>query len=320
MLLWTAPEHVERLRTVLRRQWLADHPDEPGAGEHRFKAVAMERGGAAGYIAKYIAKNIDDAAMPVEGVLDPEAQQEMFAGNAAKRVEAWAAAHGIRQFQAIGQPPVTVWRELRRIEAERAAGGSPAIRKAHEAATRGLARRADWCAYMQAQGGAMTGRDYRVRMLTEETEVLGRYGVTLEDKPLGVIDSTRPDEWILSSRREWRPRGTWDKPASERTTFVPALGVWMGAPRVNGPHDGGAVVAPGAMRTRAVHPWTRVNNCTDGPDLMTVGLVGLTLRKPEPGGSKPLGEPPWTSSLPSNPPLTMPPRSSSTRFTPSARA
>ncbi len=323
MLLWTAPEHVEKLRTALRRQWLADHGDEPGADKHRFKAVTMERGGAAGYIAKYIAKNIDDAAMPVEGQSDDEAGRDLFGGNAAKRVEAWAAVHRIRQFQAIGQPPVTVWRELRRIEAERAAGGTPAVKKAHEAATRGLSRRADWCAYMQAQGGAMTGRDYRVRMLTEETEVVGRYGVTIEDKPLGVIDSAKPDEWILSSRREWRARGAWDRPAAERTTFVPALGVWMGAPRVNGSTTLGGADCTGATRSRAVHPWTRVNNCTDGggvAELMRSGLVGLTLRKPEPGGSKTTEEPPWNSSPPSNPPFTPPSRPSNTRFTPSARA
>lgn len=324
MLLWTAPEHVEKLRTVLRAQWLKDHPDEPGAREHRFKAVAMERGGAAGYIAKYIAKNIDDAAMPIEGQADDEAGRDLFGGNAAKRVEAWAAANGIRQFQPIGQPPVTVWRELRRVEADRAAGASPAVKKAHEAATRGLSRRADWCAYMQAQGGAMTGRDYRVRMLTEDTSTIGRYGEVVRPLPLGVIDSAKPDEWILSSRREWRPRGTWDKPAAERTTFVPALGVWMGAPRLNSsPHLARPNGPSGAVGTRAVQPWTRVNNCTDGggvAELMRSGLVGLTLRNLEPGGSNTTEEPPWTSSRPSNPPLTPPSRPSSIPFIRSATA
>jgi hypothetical protein len=317
MLLWTSPEHVDKLRTVIRAQWLKDHPDEPGAKEHRFKAVTMERGGAAGYIAKYIAKNIDDAAMPIEGVVDPEAQGDMFAGNAAKRVEAWAAANGIRQFQPLGQPPVTVWRELRRIEADRIGGATPAVRKAHEAATRGLARRADWCAYMGAQGGAMTGRDYRVRMLTEPTETVGRYGTTTQDKPLGVIDAAAPDTWILSSRREWRPKGAWSEPAEVRT--APALGVraWGLSARVNSrlPAD--------ATAKRAVHPWTRVNNCTDGggvAELMRSGLVGLTLRNLEPGGSQTTEEPPWTSSRPSNPPLTPPSRPSSTPFTRSASA
>lgn len=333
MLLWTAPENVDRLRAVLRAQWLKDCPDEPGAREHRFKAVAMEKGGAAGYIAKYIAKNIDDAAMPIDGVADPEAGKDLFGGNAAKRVEAWAAASGIRQFQAIGQPPVTVWRELRRVEAERVGGGSPAVKKAHEAATRGLARRADWCAYMQAQGGAMTGRDYRVRMLTESREVAGRYGMGERDVPLGVIDATRPDDWILSSRREWRPRGTWDRPAAvvaaapllisdiakriheEQTQGVDAsrpLGIWLGAQRT--------ASAP------AARPWTRVNNCTDEGGvaaLLSAGLVGINLRalqKTEPGGSHQPGEPPWKSSTPSSPSLTPPSRPSSTPSSPSARA
>lgn len=323
MLLWTAPEHVDDLRRVLRAQWLKDHPDEPGAREHRFRAVAMERGGAAGYIAKYIAKNIDDAAMPIDGVQDPEAGKDLFGGNAAKRVEAWAAQHRIRQFQAIGQPPVTVWRELRRVEAERIGGATPAVKDAHEAATRGLARRADWCAYMRAQGGAMTGRDYRVRMLTEDASTIGRYGEVVRPLPLGVIDAARPDDWILSNRRTWRPRGTWDKPAAERTTFVPALGVWMGAPRVNGSTSPrGGDFGP-ATRGRAVHPWTRVNNCTEGPDVTTLGLVGINLRslmKTEPGGSQLVGEPPWKSSTTSKPPPAPSSAPSSIHFTRSARA
>lgn len=348
MLLWTAPEHLDRLRGVLRAQWLAEEIEaalleqraaalaggsmfkrldleaiEPGCEEHRFKAVTMEKGGAAGYIAKYIAKNIDDEDCQVEGALDEfaEGSRDLFGGSAAKRVEAWAAAYGIRQFQAIGQPPVTVWRELRRVDAGRAAGGSPAVQQAHEAATRGLARRADWCAYMRAQGGAMTGRDYRVRMLTESREVAGRYGMDERDVPLGVIDATRPEDWILSSRREWKPREKWITTPEERATWAPALGVWMGAPRVSG-SAGGA----GARAARAVHPWTRVNNCTDEGGvaaLLNAGLVGINLRairETEPGGSQLPGEPPWKSSRASNPPLTPPSRPSSIRSTPSARA
>jgi len=350
MLLWTSPEHIDRLRGVLRAQWLAEEIEaaliekrraalaggvlferldmnaiEPGCEEHRFKAVTMEKGGASGYIAKYIAKNIDDADCQVEGALDEfaEGSRDLFGGNAAKRVEAWAAAYNIRQFQAIGQPPVTVWRELRRVDAARAAGGTPAVQQAHEAATRGLSRRADWCAYMRAQGGAMTGRNYLVRVLTEETEGEGRYGPVVQDRPLGVIDARRPDDWILSSRREWKPREKWLTTPEERATWSPALGVWMGAPRVSSSTtQRGGDFGP-ATRGRAVHPWTRVNNCTDEPDVSTLGLVGINLRSlraTEPGGSQPEEEPPWKSSTPSKPPQALPSRPSSIPFTRSASA
>jgi hypothetical protein len=310
MLLWTAREFLPDLRRVMRSQWLKDHPEEWGASEHRFKSETMRAGGAAGYIAKYIAKNIDDP----EAVHDGDGQDDewatgeqgrLFGGAAAKRVEAWASTHFIRQFQAIGQPPVTVWRELRRIDAERAAGGSKAVQLAHTAATRDIFRKADWRAYLEAQGGAMQGRRYAVRLLTEETETEGRYGMALADRPMGVVDRQAPDAWILSNRREWKPRGTW----APRVPAGPALGVFLGGARV-------------ASRALA-RPWTRVNNCTDDggvAELMRSGLVGLTLRKNEPGGSNTTEEPPWKSSPPSNPPLTLPSRPSSTRFTPSARA
>ncbi len=304
MLLWTAPEHLDALRRVLRAQWLKDHPDEWGAGEHRLKAVAMEKGGAAGYIAKYIAKNIDDPTLvaDADGQVDEwaDGQGELFGGAAARRVEAWASAHRIRQFQAIGQPPVTVWRELRRVEADRAAGGSPAVQLAHKAATRDLLRKADWRLYMEAQGGPMVGRRYAVRMLTEDREIEGRYGVVMAPAPIGVVDRLQPDAWILSSRREWKPRGQWLDSAENRiaSAKAPALGVDLRGYR-------------GSESATKARPWTRVNNCTqDGgvAALMNAGIVGVMRRdalKIEPGGSQPHEEPPWTRSNPLNPPSSM---------------
>ena len=45
----------------MRRYALAEDGDEPGAAAHRFTAIAIDRsrGTAAGYIPKYISKNID---------------------------------------------------------------------------------------------------------------------------------------------------------------------------------------------------------------------------------------------------------------------
>lgn len=208
MLLWTDPQHADALRTTLRSVWLADHGDEAGADMHRFKAVNMLRGQAAGYVAKYIAKNIDDAgSVGAEGHIDDE-QGELF-GATAKRVEAWAAAWGIRQFQAFGQPPVTVWRELRRVDAQAVEGASDTIKAAHAAVHRDGERRADWRAYMAAQGGPCIGRHYRVRMAEREELHEGRYETAEAWRPVGVLDAMRPDEWVLSQRRQWRAKGTW---------------------------------------------------------------------------------------------------------------
>lgn len=248
MLLWVDAAQLAALRDTMRRYWLADDGDEAGAAEHRFKAVEIDKakGGAIAYVSKYIAKNIDDVgAIEAQGHTDERAgeQGELF-GATARRVEAWAAAWGIRQFQALGQPPVTVWRELRRIDAQAVAGASDAIKAAHAAVNRDGLRRACWRSYMAAQGGAMTGRAYRVRIAADIENREGRYGVAEVTLPRGVEDTLRPGEWVLSSRREWKPRGLWSE--GERQRDNPLRQVVRGsAPQAPCP------------------PRTRVNNCTD---------------------------------------------------------
>lgn len=236
-LLWAAPGQLWRLVRVLRRWWLQDGGDEPGARRHRVKALLMAGGAAAGYVAKYVAKNIDDAgAVGIEGHRDDDApgegQGELFGGTAA-RVEAWASAWGIRQFQAIGQPPVTVWRELRRIKPEAQAGATVRMAGALEAVSRHGQRRADWARYVIAQGGLCKGRDYLLRIERLQVERPGRYGDAEVALPVGVFDVEAPRVVLSSGRREWRPRGEW-----------------------------------GARSAPAVPPWTRVINCTHAPTLI----------------------------------------------------
>jgi hypothetical protein len=263
MLLWVDAAHLGALRATMRAYWLKDAGDEPGAQEHRFKAVDIDpaRGGAVAYVSKYIAKNIDDVgALEAEGHTDEHAgeQGELFEATA-KRVEAWASAWGIRQFQAIGQPPVTVWRELRRIDAQAVAGASDAIKLAHQAVNREGLRRACWRTYLRAQGGAMTGRDYRVRIVADMQQREGRYGSIEIPRPLGVEDAKRIGEWVLSSRREWKPRGTWStEERQERTERVLREVVW-GRPA--------QPVSP---------PRTRVNNCTQGMAPLWAALAWST--------------------------------------------
>ncbi|MBY6221538.1 replication endonuclease [Marinobacter nauticus] len=63
---------------------------------------------ATGYVAKYISESIDGY----------EVGEDSYGNDAvesAARIRAWASIWGIRQFQFMGSPNVTVYRELRRL-------------------------------------------------------------------------------------------------------------------------------------------------------------------------------------------------------------
>lgn len=139
LLLFMPPDHQAQVKATLKHYALLDSPDEKGAQEHRFKAVSIEpsKGSAAGYIAKYIAKNIDGYGLSQEPD-QPEASQ------VAERINTWATAWGIRQFQQIGGPSVSVWRQLRRLEAQ----DDEVLEPARQAATA-----SDWAAFTLAMGG-----------------------------------------------------------------------------------------------------------------------------------------------------------------------
>jgi hypothetical protein len=203
LLLFVPVEHREALREVMRRYALADSGNEPGAQTHRFKAVAIDpaKGTAAGYIAKYIAKNIDGHAL----------EQDLYgndAQDAAERITAWANIWGIRQFQQIGGPSVTVWRQLRRLEK---------VEDQSLEAIRQTATSSDWAAYMLAMGGYEMPRnahpvkpfyDYSRQLNPETEEILpvlkGGYGDTAARRAFGVVwrsknYDTRKHFWSISN-------------------------------------------------------------------------------------------------------------------------
>ncbi|QMT34815.1 replication endonuclease [Neisseria wadsworthii] len=149
-----------------------------------FVHINWKRGSAAGYIAKYIAKNIDGKNVHDESIgADYEALELDSAAVTAERVDAWAAVWGIRQFQQIGGPSVTVWRELRRLEISDDEDEGELMRAA-EAADKG-----DWAKFVMVMGGVDCPRDVRpVALYKEDFGEMNRYGEPCAPVVRGVVE------------------------------------------------------------------------------------------------------------------------------------
>lgn len=252
-LVFHAPEHGVAVRGAVLEHALKDSPNEPGAHAHRvdFKTIDWSRGTAAGYIAKYVAKNIDGYRL--EKDLHGNDSLETSA-----RVEAWASTWGIRQFQQVGGPPVGPWRELRRVDAL-PAGAPDHLRMAHEAVNKVavLEGRENasvaWDRYCRAQGGVFCGRDYRIRITQiEQPEKLGRYGDPAGPRPVGVETSaleTYTPAHMAHMGGQAQRRVYWFVESTRHEWVI------VGRTR---PHGGVSI----AQASPA--PWTRVNNCTEG--------------------------------------------------------
>jgi hypothetical protein len=205
-LLWARDaEAIDIAVETIKGYWLSDAGDERGADKYRVNHKRMVSGGAAGYIAKYIAKNIDDAGIDshIDDYADSPIGPDLLGDTEIKpclRVEAWAATWGIRQFQPIGQPPVGVWRELRRVAESRArdAGVGGMIHRAWQASS------ASWAGYIKAQGGVMKGRACNIVVATETRELVGRYETDNRKCVIGVRINTPGSRCVYSERRLWR--------------------------------------------------------------------------------------------------------------------
>lgn len=117
LILFINPDHVEQVIGALRSYALEEDGDERGAWEHRFQVEKIKEGinpdtgkeySAAGYIAKYISKSIDGEHVDTD-------HYDHDAKASAKSIVAWSSRNGIRQFQQVRGPSVSVWRELRRL-------------------------------------------------------------------------------------------------------------------------------------------------------------------------------------------------------------
>lgn len=240
ILMFCPAKKVQRLIRNMKVYALAEDRNEAGAARNRIKFVRIEadKGTAAGYIAKYVGKNIDGAHVGEHVDVDGNVIAADLVGDAivapSQRVEAWASQWGIRQFQAIGQPPVTVWRELRRVAAGEVEHAPAHVRLAWDACQRVTAtddatgevtveKAASYADYIRAQGGVNMGRDYRIAMAAPLQMREGRYGLALRPAPAGIYCRQAPDILYASTRYEWK--------------------------RV-------------AVEAGHARPWTGVNNCT----------------------------------------------------------
>lgn len=241
-------------KNILRFSGVAGSTHERGALKNRVNFKRMEGGKAAGYVAKYIAKSIGniDIGTHLDTVDGEPWELDTREVKGWQRVDAWAATWGIRQFQAIGQPSVTVWRELRRVtkdQIDRAAvsGDALASKLWHAVQKFGVdidkedshtgrevkAIKADWCAYMVCQGGAALKRGaYKLLAFFRETvDHENGYGETVTKK--SVVGCELPSGRVLVSRRQG----------------------WTHVGREVGTQSSAERAALGT-------PWTRFNNCT----------------------------------------------------------
>lgn len=231
MLLFVDTAKAQRMESIVRSYALAEDGQEKGAAENRIKLVNIEagKGSAAGYIAKYVAKNIDGAHVGDHKTSDGWiVTNDLLGGEEiapSARVTLWSQLHGIRQFQQIGGAPVGVWRELRRVKADCVVNAHDEIKRAWRAVQKvgdELASFGDFC---RAMGGVSAGRNGSIRIVRKDVEVAGRYSTYTESKPCGVYHVSNSNAVYESVRYRWH--------------------------RVDG---AGVAVA---------FPWTGVNNCTE---------------------------------------------------------
>ena len=271
-LIWAEDEAgALEIEKQVRRYWLSDDGQERGAVENRVNVKRMVKGGAAGYVAKYIAKSVGHLALAehmdvVDGqqlVMDfgqTDQRQLQETGQGYRRVDAWAATWGIRQFQTIGMPSVTVWRELRRVTGDQlelfAREGDRDTVRAYQACHRRGELRADWRLFMEAMGGHALPRGrwhLRTAHRTPEDGQVNKYG---EEVKVGRIVGLRAQRgrmcgrWLVSRRIAWAPVIGEDTHAAHA---VDAAGQAQG-------HDSDTQGAP--ARAALPRAWTGFNNCT----------------------------------------------------------
>ncbi|MEX1057046.1 MAG: replication endonuclease [Natronospirillum sp.] len=263
---------------IARLHAIRDSQFEPGAAVNRFIVEPIKQGtrpdtgepySAVGYVAKYIAKNLDGVFEKPGGSGAGKATAAVdytgggSIGDTAQRVRAWASCHGIRQFQQFGGPPVGVWRELRRLYNQPAAWkGDEAIASIFER-TEQEDKAEAWAAYcaMHDNGELLAGLVQEIRQITRPT--------ALEGVDLGTGEIERITEQAPARGRYGLPVVCVSGLALGGTVYQSRLERWTlrrKAPEPSndsGPPEWRRLVPSGlAGRSQTGAPRTRGNNCT----------------------------------------------------------
>lgn len=244
MLFFFQEEHAATVRKILGHYALQVDGNEKGAAEHRFTAVTIDwsKGTASGYLAKYVSKNIDAFGIDL---VDEDLTGRRDPKECAKRVDAWASCWGVRQFQQVGGPPVTVWRELRRLGETVQSGETIEAARCH-------ADVANWAGFVDVMGGPESPRDAMpVKLHKVASDRPGRYGDGAGDVIIGlaagsVVIITRVHEWRVEHRNK---QAKIDLSGSGSGSSERGFGL------------------------QSVAPWSSVNNCTRGENERRCGTT-----------------------------------------------
>lgn len=199
MMLFCKPGQRKAITEIMRRYALKEDGDERGAAKQRFESKHLNRGGAVGYIAKYISKNIDGYAL--DGALDKDTGKPLK--DTAAAVTAWASTWRIPQFKSIGLPTMGAYRELRKLP--RGVSIASEFDDRVEAA-RAAADGGDFDLYITAQGGANQPRDGQtVRVARNVADEVNEYeediervvGIYAPHLGAGHIHVTRSADWRI---------------------------------------------------------------------------------------------------------------------------